>query len=102
MERPVITTIDDKEHEMKNLGGRAWRITAEYTDGDFKFSNPALLETAAEYVAQFYDDVTVEDILDLPIEEILPTAFKIRDYVFDKILPKMEKIEKNSEEDKAQ
>ena len=102
MEKMTITTLDGKEHKMRKINGRAWRITAEYIEGNLKFDNPALVEEAASYVAEFFDDVTSEEILDLPMEEIMPTAFKIRDMVFKAIMPKLEAIEKNSEADKAQ
>lgn len=98
----TLTTIDGKEHELKPLTGQSWRITAKYSEGDFKFTNPALLEEAATFIAQFFDDVTADDVLNLPIEEILPTAFKLRDYVISCIMPKVEAIEKNVEEGKAQ
>ena len=101
MEKMTITTLDGKEHEMRKIDGRAWRITAEYIEGDFKFTNPALLEEAAAYIAEFFD-VTSEEILNLPMEKIMPTAFKVRDMVFSSIMPKLEAIEKNLEADKAQ
>lgn len=102
MEKLTIKTVDGKEHKMRKIDGRAWRVTAEYIESDFKFDNPALLENAAKYIAEFFEGVTSEDILDLSIEEIMPTAFKIRDMVFGNIMPKVEAIEKNSEADKAQ
>ena len=102
MEKLTITTLDGKKHQIRKINGRAWRITAEYIEGDFKFTNPALLEEAAAYIAEFFDGVTSEEILELPMEEILPTAFAIRDKVFESITPKVEAIEKNSGEDKAQ
>ena len=102
MERITLKTLDGKIHSIRKIDGRAWRITAEYIEGDFKFTNPALLEEAARYIAEFFEGVTSEEILDLPMEEILPTAFKIRDKVFESITPKVAAIEKNSAEDKAQ
>lgn len=102
MEKLTIKTLDGKIHSIRKIDGRAWRITAEYIEGNFKFDNPALLEEAAAYIAEFFEGVTSEDILEMPLEEIMPTAFKIRDMVFGKIMPRVEAIEKNSEEDKAQ
>ena len=74
MEKLTITTLDGKKHQIRKINGRAWRITAEYIEGDFKFTNPALLEEAAAYIAEFFDGVTSEEILELPMEEILPTG----------------------------
>ena len=102
MEKPIIKTLDGKEHEMRELKGRDWRTLGEFMDNASTFTDTDFLEKQAEFIAKFYDGVTVEDILDLPLEDIMPVSVAIRDYIFNQLGARLEKIEKNSETDKAQ
>ena len=102
MERPRITTIDGKEHEMIALNGRAYRIASEFDNNQPQFTDPDFLERHAAITAEFYDGVTKEDILDLPIEEILPASIAARRAVFQLTWLKTIAISKNSDEGKAQ
>ena len=102
MDKPRIITIDGKEHEMRTLTGRDWRILGEFTDDVPSYVEADFLEKHAEFVAKFYDGVTADDVLDLPIEEIFPASLAIRNYITNQLGAKLEKIAKNSEADKAQ
>lgn len=101
MTRPAIT-INGKKYEMKKLTGRDWRILGEFTDDAPKYDDADFIEKHAAFVAKFYDDLTADDVLDLPIEEILPASLAIRRYVMQCLTGKIEQVEKNSEADKAQ
>ena len=101
MTRPTIT-VDGKKYEMKKLTGRDWRILGEFADAAPEYVDADFLEKHAAFVAKFYDGVTVDDVLDLPIEEILPASLAIRQYVMQCLTGKIEQIEKNSEAGKAQ
>lgn len=101
MARPTIT-INGKEYEMRALTGRDWRILGEFIDTAPDYADVDFLEKHAGFIAKFYDGVTAEDILDLPIEEIIPASMAIRNYITNQLAAKLEKIEKNSETVKAQ
>ncbi|MBR3746928.1 MAG: hypothetical protein IKN27_08220 [Selenomonadaceae bacterium] len=100
MKRPTIT-IDGKTHEMNSICGREYRIVSEYRQNSFSFDNTALIEEAASFIANFFDSVTAEQILDLPLEEIMPLAFKIQNCILQLAAGKAEEISKNSDEDKT-
>ena len=98
----TITTLDGKKHEMKKIAGRHWRILSEFIDNAPEYTDPAFLEKHAEFIAFFFEDLTSEDILDLPLEEILPVSVAIRQLIMERLTEKMAKIEKNASADKAQ
>ena len=100
MTKPTITTLDGKKHELKKITGRHWRILSEFIDTAPEYVDADFIEKHAAFIAQFYDGVTADDILDLPIEDILPASAAIRKYVMESLTDKLEKIEKNSEADK--
>ena len=101
MEKPTIT-IDGKKHEMLKLTGRSWRLLGEFVETAPDYADADFIEKHAAFIAQFYPGVTAEDILDLPLENILPASAAIRKYIMDCLTVKLEKIEKNVETDKAQ
>ena len=101
MERPTIT-IGGKEHEMIALTGRSWRLLGEFLETAPDYTDADFLEKHAAFIAQFYDDVAAEDILDMPLEDIFPASVAVRDYISALLGSKLEKIEKNSETGKAQ
>jgi len=101
MKRPTII-IGRKEHSIQNLTGRSWRLLGEFIDSAPEYSDPDFLEKHAAFIAQFYDGVSVDDVLDMPMEEILPASAEIRKFILESLTAKLEKIEKNSEEGKAQ
>lgn len=102
MAKPILKTLDGKEHEMRTLTGRDWRILGEFADNAPSYGDVDFLEKHAEFVAKFYDGVTADDVLDLPIEEIFPASLAVRNYIANQLGAKLEAIEKNAEEDKAQ
>lgn len=102
MDRPIITTIDGKEHEMRELKGRDWRLLGEFKDTAPTVVETDSLEKHAAFIAEFYDGVTVEDILDLPLEDIMPVSMAVQNYIVSRLGLKLQKIEKNSETGKAQ
>lgn len=101
MERPTIT-IGGKKYEMQKLTGRSWRLLGEFIETTPDYADADFLEKHAAFIAQFYDGVAAEDILDLSLENILPASAAVRKYVMDCLTAKLEKIEKNVEMDKAQ
>lgn len=102
MTKPTVTTLDGKKHEMPRITGRHWRVLSEFIDAAPEYVDADFIEKHAAFIAAFfYDGVTVDDVLDLPIEEILPTSAAIRKFVMAQLTAKLEKIEKNSEADKA-
>lgn len=102
MTRPIITTLDGKTHELARITGRHWRILSEFIDNAPEYVDADFIEKHAAFIAAFYDDVTVDDVLDLPIEEILPASAAIRKFVMTQLTAKLEKIEKNVAADKEQ
>ena len=101
MTRPTITTLDGKKHELKKITGRSWRILSEFIDTAPEYVDADFIEKHAAFIACFYDGVTADDILDLPIEDILPASADARKFVMAQLTAKLEKIEKNAVEDKA-
>lgn len=102
MARPIITTLDGKEYEMRVLTGRDWRILGEFINTAPDYADVSFLEKHATFIAKFYDGVTRDDVLNLPIEDIIPVSLAIRNYITSQLAAKLEKIEKNSETGKAQ
>lgn len=101
MERPTIT-IEGKKYEMAKLTGRSWRVLAESSEAAPNYADADFIEQHAAFIAKFFDGVTVEDILEMPLEEILPTSAAIKKYVMEMLTAKFERLEKNSEAEKAQ
>ena len=101
MKRPTVI-IGRKEYSIQNLTGRSWRLLGEFIDSAPEYSDADFLEKHAAFIAQFYDGVSVDDVLDMPMEEILPASAEIRKFIMESLTAKLEKIEKNSEDGKAQ
>ena len=102
MERPTIT-IGGKENEMIALTGRAYRLAAEFDNNQPKIDDADFIERHAAIIAEFFNGVTKDDILDyMPLEEILPASIAVRRAVYSFTWLKTQEISKNSEEGKAQ
>lgn len=99
--KPTITTVDGKTHEMKPLNGRAYRIVAEFDNTAPQVTDADFIERHAALVAEFFD-VTADDVLDMPLEDILPASIQTRCTVIQLTWQKTVEISKNAEEDKAQ
>ena len=97
MKKLTITTADGEEHELKKLTGRHWRILSEFAENAPNITDADLLEKHAGFIAEFYD-VTADDVLDMPLEEILPASLAIRQAIGEKLAAKMETIGKNVDE----
>ena len=93
MEKPTIK-INGKTHKLTEISGRHWRIMGEFIESAPDYVDADFLEKHADFIAKFYEDVTAEDILDLPIEDILPASAAIRKYIMECLTVKLEKIEK--------
>lgn len=102
MTTPTITTLDGVQHEMRPVTGKDWRLLGEFADNAPKISDADFLEKHAAFVAQFFDNVTADDILDLPIEDIFPASIAVRNFIGEKLGAKLAVVEKNSVADKAQ
>lgn len=102
MERPTIT-VNEKTYEMKKLTGRDWRVFSEFNDKVPQYIDADFIEKHAAFIAEFYMGITADDILDnMPLAEILPASLAIRNYITQSLTAKFERLEKNSEADKAQ
>ena len=101
MERPTIK-IEDKIYAIKELKGKDWRILGEFGENQPQYTDADFIEQHADFIAKFYD-VTKEEILDkMPLEEILPASFAIRNYLLNTLTEKIAAIEKNAGADKAE
>lgn len=101
MEKPRIT-INGTEHVMRDLKGRDWRLLGQFAQDAPSYVDIDFIEKNAAFVAQFFDGITADDILDMPLEDIFPASIAVRNYITAAIGAKLEKIEKNSEADKVQ
>lgn len=101
MERPKITTIDGTDHEMCHLDGRAYRIVSEFDNNLPNYLAADFIERHAALIAEFFDGVSVDDILDMPLEDILPASMAVRSFVFNFTWEKTKAISKNAPTDKA-
>lgn len=101
MNKPTITTVDGVKHEMKPINGRAYRIVSEFDNTAPQISDADFIERHAALVAEFFD-VTADDVLDMPLEDILPASIQTRRTVIQLTWQKTVEISKNAEEDKAQ
>ena len=101
MEKPTIT-INGIEHEMGELTGRAYRIASEFDNNQPQIGDVDFIERHADVISQFYDGVTKEDVLDMPLEEILPASVATRRAVYSFTWFKANEISKNFDEDKVQ
>lgn len=95
---PTLVTADGISHEIKNLKGKDWRILGEFFEKKLSFHDKNFMEEQADFIANFFDGVTAEDILELPLEEIFPIAIDIRNFMIGKISEKLSVIEKNARE----
>lgn len=100
--KKLTITINGTEHEVKRLTGKDWRTLGEFVDSNPILTDADFIEKHAAFVAKFFEGVTVEDVLEMPLEEIIPTAIAIRKLIGETIAAKMEQVEKNSETGKAQ
>lgn len=98
MEKPAIS-INGSLKSIKTVKGSDWRSFAEFLDKKISYDDPIFIEEQAKFIANFFDDVSVDDILNLPLEEILPVSFDIRNFMIKKISEKVSAIEKNAEPD---
>ena len=102
MDKPTITTIDGKKHEMINLTGRTYRVIAEFEENAPQITDVDFVEKHAALVAELYNGVTQDDVLDMPLNEILPASHEARKFAYAFTWIKFKEIQKNAEEDKAQ
>lgn len=102
MEKPTIKTIDGNEHKMIELTGRAYRILAEFDKNQPLPTDADYIERHAAFVAEFYDGVTKDDVLDMPLDDILPAAFNAQKFTYAFTWRKVQEISKNFDEDKEQ
>lgn len=87
MDKPTVT-IDGVAHEIRNLKVRDWKNFTAFIDADIKPSQPDFIERHAEFIVNFFDGVTVGDILDLPLEDIMPLFYDIDNYIMNRLLLK--------------
>lgn len=96
MDKPTIN-INGVDHEIKILKGKDWRIVGEFIDKKMSFSDKNFIEEQADFISNFFDGVSADEVLDLPLEEIVPLSIKIRNFVIAKITEKLKAIEKNAD-----
>ena len=101
MDNPTIT-IDGKKHEMIALTGRAYRLVSEFDNNQPQITDADFIERHAALVAEFFSGVTKDDILDLPLEGILPASIAVRRAVYSFTWLKTQEISKNFDEGKEQ
>ncbi len=101
MDRPKITTIDGTAHEMRRLDGRAYRIVSEFDNDLPNYLAADFIERHAALIAEFFDGVSVDDVLDMSLEDILPASVAVRSFVFNFAWEKTRTISKNAPTDKA-
>ena len=101
MNKPTIT-INGKTNEMRSLKGRDWRVFGEFLNTDNRLQTPEYIEKYADFIANFFDGVTADDVLNLELYEILPVYIDIRKYFLSTISARIEPIEKNSDEVKEE
>ena len=101
MDKPTITTIDGKTHEMINLTGRTYRVIAEFEKNAPQIEDVDFIERHAALVAELFD-VTQDDVLDMPLDDILPASHAARSFAYAFTWLKFKEIQKNVVEDKEQ
>lgn len=100
MQRPTITTIDGKTHELKKLTGRTYRVVSEFENTQPEITDADFIERHAALIAELYNGVTQDDVLNLPLEDILPASIAARRTAYAFTWLKMSELAKNSGEDK--
>lgn len=101
MDKPTLRTIDGAEHEMVDLTGRIYRIVAEFDNNVPEISDVDFIERHAALTAELYSGVSVDDVLDLSLDDILPASVAARRFVYAFTWLKMAEVSKNVLEDKA-
>lgn len=102
MEKPRITTVDGVEHEMINLTGRSYRTIVEFENNAPQLTDADFIEMHAALIAELYKGVTVDDVLNMPLDEIMPASREARKFAYAFTWLKMTEITKNSEAGKEQ
>lgn len=100
MVKPTIT-IGGVTHEIKTLTGKDWRILGEFLNADIQPQHVDYIEKHAAFIANFFDGVTADDVLNLPLADILPLYSAIQRYFTQSISEKLETISKNVPADSA-
>lgn len=99
--KKLTITINGTEHEIKRLTGKDWRTLGEFVDNAPEITDKDFIEKHAAFVANFFD-VTPDEVLEMPLEEIIPASMAIRERIGKTLTAKMEQVEKNFEAGKAQ
>lgn len=100
MIKPTIT-INGNVISMRTLTGRDWRILGEFMNEDIKPKQSDYIEKHAAFIANFFEGVTADDVLNLPLSDIFPLYSDIQQYFTASISEKLEIISKNVETDGA-
>lgn len=96
MNKPTVT-INGTVHEIKTLKARDWKFLAEFMDADIEPSQPDFVERHCEFIAHFFDGVTVDDILDLPICDIMPLYTDIQKFFTASMYEKLDAATKKTD-----
>ena len=67
MNKPTII-INGVTKEIKQVTGSDWRVLGEFLEKKLSFADKNFIEEQAEFIAKFFADVTVDDVLNLPLE----------------------------------
>lgn len=101
MDKPTITTIDGKTHELKPFTGRSYRVIAEFDKNQPLIGDVDYIERHAAIVAELFG-VTTDDVLDMPLEDILPASIEACKLGYSFTWLKVRQTSKNVVEDKEQ
>ena len=81
MEKPKIE-LKGKIYEMKEPKGKIWRMFAEIHENRAEIPNIEFIEKHAEVVAENFEGITTEDILEnMDISKIIPTFYDCYRYI---------------------
>ena len=93
MDKPKIE-LNGKEYEMKEPKGKAWRTFSELHEKRAEIPNVEFLERHAEVIAQNFDGLTTDDILEqMDISKIIPTFYECYRYIGSILYGVSEKLE---------
>ena len=80
MNKPKIE-LNGKTYDMKEPKGKAWRTFAELYENQKDIPNIEFIERHAEVIAQNFDGLTADEILEhMNLSKIIPTFYECYEY----------------------
>lgn len=101
MEKPKII-INGKTYKMKEPKSKAWRLITEIDENKEDIPNVELVEKFVEVIAELFDGVTKEELLEnMDIADVFPTFYSCYTYTSKVLFTGTKKLDSTKGEGEA-